>query len=140
MSALAEALVAAQRRALASLEKAYVAGKLGEPGEGDLLAQKLAECGMTDVIEADYLRSSLDVIREWGASVPVEQNGKREDDKATDAQRARIRRDLRDKLKRHPDEIEAVAGEPTLTKAKASDLIEAIVEGRYDPAQWAVPF
>ena len=50
MSALAEALVAAQRRALQAVEKAYVAGQL----DGEAATARLTECGITDPVDLAY--------------------------------------------------------------------------------------
>lgn len=91
MSALADALVAAQRRALAAVEKQYAAGKL----EPDAVREKLTAIGLTDDVDADRLIAALDLIREYGAPLPAEPtNGsapKPEDVAATDAQMALVR-------------------------------------------------
>jgi hypothetical protein len=68
VSALADALVAAQRRALAAVEKQYAAGKL----EADDVRAKLTAIGLTDDVDADRLLAALDLIREYGATLPAE--------------------------------------------------------------------
>jgi hypothetical protein len=53
VSALADALVAAQRRALSAMEKQYAAGKL----EPDAVREKLTAIGLTDaasLTDAEY--------------------------------------------------------------------------------------
>lgn len=62
MSALAEALVAAQRRAIAQLEKAYVA----QAFEDDRMREMLDAMGCADAVDQDYLIQALDVIRAYG--------------------------------------------------------------------------
>ena len=68
MSALAEALVAAQRRALQATEKAYVAGALTR----DEAVTELNAFGLTDQVDIDYLLAALDVVRLRGAALPAE--------------------------------------------------------------------
>ena len=84
MSALADALVAAQRRALAAVEKQYAAGKL----EADAVREQLDAIGLSDTVDVDRLLAALDLIRDYGATLPGEPaptNGKPETEKATDA-------------------------------------------------------
>jgi len=131
VSALAEALVAAQRRALAAVEKQYAAGKL-ESGD---VREKLTAIGLTDDVDADRLIAALDLIREYGATLPTEPrgNGARPDDNAaTDAQLALIA-DLVQKHKLEPPDM-------PLTKADASAIITDMKAGSYDAAKWKVPF
>lgn len=64
MTPLSEALTTAQRRALAALEKAYVAGHI----EAEDLPQRLAAFGVNDPTDVAFLTASLSVLREWGVT------------------------------------------------------------------------
>lgn len=132
MSALAEALVAAQRRALASLEKAYAAGQI----EADPLLDKLALCGINDPVDLAHLLASLDVIREWGAAVPAEPTNGTEPKKATEGQVSYIV----DLLKRGNHAPLAEQDLRALSFDRASKLIDALKGGTYNPDEWDVPF
>jgi hypothetical protein len=130
MSALADALVAAQRRALAAVEKQYAAGKL----EADDVRAKLADIGLTDDVDADRLIAALDMIREYGAALPSEPtNGGagKPPEKATDAQLALIAKLVSEKNVTGPD--------LPVTKAQAHEIIDGLKNGSYDPATWRVP-
>jgi hypothetical protein len=133
MTPLAEALVAAQRHALATLEKAYVAGSLTD----EELYEALNTCGITDQVDQSFLRASLDVLKEWGVTAPTmservaRENG--EPEKASDKQAALIAT----LCKRHNQPLPEVPG---LTKAQASEIIDALDKGTYDPAKWTIPF
>ena len=131
MSALAEALVAAQRRALASLEKAFIAERI----DSEAFHIQLHAMGITDDIDIGYLATSLAVMREWGASPPAETNGN-EPRKASDAQVALIV----DLLKRGNHAPLSEADIRSLPLERASALITDLKLGRYDPAKWDVPF
>jgi hypothetical protein len=65
---LSDALTAAQRSALAALEKAYVAGEIEERED---FARALGSFGVTDTVDIVFLLSALDVLREWGVSAPT---------------------------------------------------------------------
>jgi hypothetical protein len=133
MTALSDALTAAQRSALAALEKAYVAGAI----EAEAMSEAMESCGITDAVDRAFLIASLDILREWGVSAPnlterlARENGTNEP--ASDKQRALIADLCRRKQLSAPD----LAG---LTKPKASELIDSLNDGSYDPAQWTVPF
>lgn len=133
MTALAEALTAAQRQAIAVLEKAYVAGAF----EDDGLLASLDRIGCTDAVDQNYLRECLDTIRTYGGQAP--KNGeqgyaeKRESAPPTDAQKAFIDKLVREKQVEPPD----LAG---VTRAQASELIEQLKAGTYDPDKWSIPF
>jgi hypothetical protein len=135
VSALADALVAAQRRALSAVEKAYLAGKASD----DELRLWLDGIGATDKIDQDRLITSLTVIRTLGASLPGEPtNGaeKAADEPMTDAQRTFIDKlwsDRNDKTSARPD-LEG------LTKAKASELITQLKTNTYNVDDWSIPF
>jgi hypothetical protein len=130
VSALADALVAAQRRALAAVEKQYAAGKL----EADDVRSKLSDIGLTDDVDADRLIAALDMIREYGAALPSEPtNGAaKQPEKATDAQLALIAKLVSEKNVTGPD--------LPVTKAQAHEIIDGLKNGSYDPASWRVPF
>ena len=85
MSALTEALVAAQAKALAALEKAYVANAF----EDDRMREQLDAIGCTDAVDQEFLIQSLDVLRTYGAPAPS-YSERRTNDKPTDAQKTLI--------------------------------------------------
>lgn len=133
MTPLSDALTAAQRRALAAVEKAYVAGHI----EQDAAAEVLEACGITDPVDRAFLFASLDVLREWGAPVPAETNGAKSDpagEKMSDKQRGFIEQLCREKNLPLPEDIEL------LSKASASEAINDLQAGTYDPAKWRIPF
>ena len=133
MSALAEALVAAQRQAVSSLTKVYVAGAFEDDGDAGLLAQ-LERIGLNDPVDAGYLRECLDVLRTYGGALPAP-NGKPapETEKASDKQLGLIADLCKWKNLPAPDTA-------ALTKAQASEIIDSIDQGTYDPAKWSIPF
>ena len=136
MSALADALVAAQRRAVAAIEKQYAAGRI----EPDVVIDKLNAVGLTDTVDQERLLAALDTIMEYGAALPAEpQNGsERPQEPATDAQRARIKRDIAPK---HGDDAAVhISSEPSLTKAQASEIIDSIAKGTFELEKWWIPF
>jgi hypothetical protein len=112
------------------MEKQYAAGKL----EPDAVREKLTAIGLTDDVDADRLIAALDLIREYGATLPSEPrgNGKPEDNTATDAQLALIA-DLVQKHKLDPPDM-------PLTKTDASAIITDMKAGSYVAAKWKVPF
>jgi len=131
MSALAEALIAAQRRALAAVEKQYAAGKL----EAEAVREKLTAIGLTDDVDADRLLAALDLIREYGAPLPAEPtpNGEpKKPEPASDAQLAFIAKLVKEKKASPPD--------TPLTKVEAHEIIDTLQAGTYDAAKWTVPF
>jgi hypothetical protein len=67
VTALSEALVAAQRQAIAALEKAYVGGQLDDDG----LAKALDAIGCADTVDGLHLLAALDVLKAWGTPPPV---------------------------------------------------------------------
>lgn len=135
MSALAEALVAAQRRALTATQKAYVAGVLER---SDAVAE-LNTYGLTDDVDIGYLLSACDVIRARGAGLPSEPtpaaNGEpasKKPEPASQPQLDLIQRLIGEKGAQHPD--------LPLTKAEAHEVIDTLKAGTYDYAKWALPF
>lgn len=127
MTALSEALEAAQRRALAALQKAYVAGQI----EAEPMVSKLALAGITDPVEIAHLLATLDVLKEWGAPPPVETNGK-QDEPITERQKEFLTKLVHEKQVPYPDKA--------LTKERASEAINELQAGTYDPDKWTVPF
>lgn len=134
MSALADALVAAQRRALAAAEKHFVADRI-TPEE---LTDLLDSMGLTDAVDRERLIAALTAIRTYGASVPAEPpNGaEKPPETATGAQVTFIQ----DLLKRGEHGMLAEADLKALTRERASTLIEQLKAGTYNPTEWDVPF
>lgn len=132
MTPLSDALTAAQRRALASLEKAYVAEHLDSDG----FQARLKFIGIADEVDSFALQRCLDVLREWGAPVPAEQNCAPKEAPMSDGQRGFIA-DLLQQKNVAPDDFPDTTG---LTQVKASELINDLKYGKYDPAKWKVPF
>jgi len=112
------------------LERAYVAGHI----DGETLTARLNECGVTDTVEQVFLLAALDVLKEWGVTAPnmSERVTAAKVEPATEAQWARIRRDCKERNLDAPD--------AELTKAQASNVIEAIAAGTYDAKTFSVPF
>lgn len=130
MTPLSDALTAAQRRALTALEKAYVAGAI----EGEKLREGLHACGISDDVDISYLTHALDLLREWGAPVPAEPNGKPDANLASDKQKGLIRNLCARKNVAEPEDFDY------LTKEQASEAIDALDKGTYDPGKWKLPF
>jgi len=131
VSALAEALVAAQRRALAAVAKQYAAGKL----EADAVREKLTAIGLTDDVDADRLLAALDLIREYGAPLPAEPADgvyEKKPEPASKAQLDLIQKLVGEKGAPHPD--------LPLTKVEAHEVINTLKAGTYDYAKWHVAF
>ncbi len=129
MSALSEALTAAQRRAIAAGEKAYVAGAIDHEG----LMTLLDEMGCTDKIEQGYLWAALETLKQLGASAPAENGAPPPDKPISDKQRQFIAR-LADERGYPTPEL---AG---LTSVQASEMIGQLQAGTFDPAAWDMPF
>jgi hypothetical protein len=133
VSALAEALVAAQRRSLATLEKAYVAGAI----EAEPMAEAMESCGITDAVDRAFLIASLDVLKEWGVAAPTmtervaRENGEPEKMSAK-------QRDYLTKLAAEKG-VHLRPGFEGLSKQQASDAISELQGGTYDQQQ-GVPF
>jgi hypothetical protein len=135
MSALAEALLAAQRQAIGALSKAYVASNEDGDYRAGKLEAELNAMGCTDKVEQAQLLSALDVLREHGAPAPRathEPQRSSENDLETEAQRKLIAKLADDRGTTAPDY--------KLTKANASKVIEELKAGTYDPDSWSVPF
>ena len=116
MSALAEALLAAQRQATTGAVRAFVAGALNETE----LQTLLDNIGCTDKIEQGYLLAALHVERQLG--VTPQANGAARpaalDEPATKAQL--------DFIAKLADDKGRVVSTDGITKAQASQVIEAL--------------
>lgn len=135
MSALADALVAAQRRALLAMEKAYVAGAHTEAQMYELLDG----IGATDKVDQERLIASLTVIRDLGASLPAEPAaGPQEaaDEPMSPKQADYIATLWAEKGVKPADRPDTTG----LTKARASELINQLKAGTYHPSEWSIPF
>jgi hypothetical protein len=130
VSALADALVAAQSRAVAALGKQYVGGAI----DADTVRADLESVGLTDEVDVARLIAAWDILHSAGAPPPSEQsgNGARKNEHATEAQ-VNLIRSLAD-TKRF--------AMPTLplTKEQAHEIIDTMKAGTYDAAKWTVPF
>jgi hypothetical protein len=141
VSPLSEALTAAQRSALAALEKAYVAGKL-DPREDTpeamsaeaALASQLHKIGISDPVDVSFLASALDVLREWGVSAP------NLTERVTEAKVEPASQKQWDYIHKLCEEKHTTTPGGVLTKAQASQAIEQLQSGKYDPESWNVPF
>lgn len=135
MTPLSDALTAAQRHAIATLEKAYVAGLI----EPEALASAMEACGITDAVDRAFLLASLDVLREWGVAAPTmtervaRENG--EPKKATEGQ-VKYALDLLGRGDYSLGESEVRC----LTFEQASKLIDSLKSGSYQASEWEVPF
>ena len=133
MTALSEALAAAQRAALAALGKRYVA----EPIEAEELHAILDAMGCTDKVEQVQLVAAWETLRQTGTGAPTAKPEPAEKpspdhEPASDAQWGFIRQLCREKNLAEPD--------TSLTKTTASQVIDQLKDGSYDPAKWSVPF
>jgi hypothetical protein len=136
MTALSDSLATSQARAVAALAKSYVQGRI----EPEAVREALSAVGLTDAVDTDQWLATLDVIREHGAAAPGEARGPRwaeghssgEVGRATDAQVKLIA-----KL---ADERKLIAPQGPFTMAQASQIIEQIKNGSYNPDDWAVQF
>jgi hypothetical protein len=133
VSALAEALLAAQRQAIGTLAKAYVAGAFEDDGDAGLIAN-LDRIGATDAVDQAHLTACLDVLRTFGGETP--KNGAtaapKEGRPASDAQWKLLRR--------LADERSVPAPEGPLTVEQASKIIEQLKAGSYVADEWVIPF
>jgi hypothetical protein len=131
VTALDDALAAAQSRAIAALGKRYV--RAAEPQDDETVQAEFYAIGFTDERGIAFLLSAWKILREQGEQAPGEQEPKTaEPEPASDAQWKFIR-DLADRKG-------AVAPEGPLTKAQAHEIIESLQAGTYDPDKWTVPF
>jgi hypothetical protein len=128
---LSDALTAAQRSALAALEKAYVAQGVN----AEQFATHLEALGISDPIDVAFLLNALDVLREWGVSAPtMTERVVKQAEFASDKQQTLIR-DLCERKNQQPPSAMGA-----LTKASASEIIDSLQNGTYDFEKWNVPF
>jgi hypothetical protein len=129
---LSDALTAAQRSALAALEKAYVAGAI----QAERFTDELESCGISDPVDVAFLLCSLRVLREWGVAAPTmsERVAETKNDRATKGQLDFIS-DLCKRLVVDPPEAME-----SLTKEQASAIIERLKAGTYKAEEYRVPF
>lgn len=122
MSALADALVAAQSRAVAALGKQYVGGQL----DSDAVRIALDSVGLNDPADTERWLSALDILRATGATMP---NG--DAPHPNEKPSSLAQRNLIDKL---CDERGIVKPQthPRLF-VEASAVIDAIKAGRFTP-------
>jgi hypothetical protein len=130
MSALAEALLATQRQAVASLSKAFVAGKI----DAEVLAAQLDAIGLRDDVDQGLLIGSLTVVKALGGEAPKAAGTPepKPDEPASERQTAYIA-----KL---AEERGAIAPDGPLTKEQASKAIEELKAGTYNADAWSIPF
>jgi hypothetical protein len=129
---LSDALTAAQRSALAALEKGYVAGAI----QAERFTDELESCGISDPVDVAFLLCSLRVLREWGVSAPtMSERVKREVEFATESQQKFII----DLCARN--NLPAPEAMGALTKESASEIIDSLQkDGTYDQDKFGVPF
>jgi len=129
MTALSDALAAAQAKALSALEKAYVRGAL----DYEQFIARMDEIGCADDIDQALLVFALDVLKEYGQTEPA-YTEKRQTEKPTDAQLALVAKMASERGFTAPDMTGA-------TRAQVSEVIDAIRNGTFDPAKWPeIPF
>lgn len=129
MSVLADALAAAQTRAVAAIGKALVAGRIDQE-QADL---ELVQAGCSDETDRAALLAALALVAKHGAQPPAEPRPTVDRSKLTDAQAAFIDRLVKEKGVEPPD----LAG---VSRDQASKLIGELQNGTYDPARWSIPF
>ena len=136
MSALAEALVAAQARAIAAIGKGYIAAP--DVNEDEAVLATLDAIGCGDKIEQAQLLAAWRVLRAAGVQPPPEQkqtySERREDKPATDAQIGGIKKRMQE---RH---LQPLTDDQyrQLTRPQASSIIESLDAGTFD--RESVPF
>ena len=128
MIALAEALAAAQAKALSALQKAYVRDAITV----EQFIARMTEIGCTDTVDQSLLLAALDTLKEHGQTEPA-YTEKRQSEKPTDAQISYIGKLADERGFTAPD----LAG---VTRAQASEIIDSLRNGSYDPAKWEIPF
>ncbi len=127
MSALSDALRAAQAQTIAAMSRAFTAGYVhGAEGQttGEAMAELLDSIGCTDRVEQGQLLAALEALRGFGVQgegKPSPNGSQGESEAATDAQWKLLRR--------LSDERGRVAPDGPLTKTEASNLITALKGG-----------
>jgi hypothetical protein len=130
VSALADALVAAQSRAVAALGKQYVGGQMDE----DELRVALDSIGMTDPTDTARWVAALDIITATGAALPTV-NGAKSDTEYASATEAQVKL-IGSLVESKQVPMPALP----LSKAQAHEIIDTLKAGTYDAAKWSVPF
>jgi hypothetical protein len=131
VTALAEALLAAQRQAVGSLAKAFVAGTINEE---DFFLE-LDHVGLREEVDQGLLVASLQVVKSHGGEAPKptgQTAGPKMPEQATEAQRAFIAKLCKEKNVPEPDVI--------VSKQQAHEIIEALKAGTYNADTYTVPF
>ncbi len=131
MSALSDALRAAQAQTIAATQRAYLAGHVDD----EQVRDTLDVIGCTDEVERRHLLGAWEALRGFGvqgqaASTPNGSQADREPEKASERQLSYIA-----KL---ADERGTTAPTTPLTKEQASDVIAALKAGTYEAD--TVPF
>lgn len=130
LSALADALAAAQSRAVAALGKQYVSGTV----DAETVRADLESVGLADEVDTNRLLAAWDILRSAGAAAPGEQAASGDGPRPiSNAQRTFIG----DLVKRANVPAPDLAG---ITFEQASEMISTLKAGTYDPDKWAVPF
>jgi hypothetical protein len=131
MTPLSDALTAAQRSALAALEKAYVSGSI----DLEQFTADLQSFGVSDPVDTAFLLAALDTLREWGVSAPtMTERVSAENNRASKGQTDYIT-DLCKRLVVDPPDVME-----SLTKEQASEIIARLKSGTYKPSDFRVPF
>jgi hypothetical protein len=128
MTALAEALAAAQAKALSALEKAYVRDAITL----EQFVARMTEIGCADTVDQALLLAALDTLKEHGQTEPS-YTEKRQTEKPTEAQTSYIGKLADERGFTAPD----LAG---VTRAQASEIIDSLRNGTYDQSKWEIPF
>lgn len=131
MTALADALSAAQARAMNAIQKAYLAGKI----DREAADSQLQTVGATDDVDRAALLDALDTIQHYGAQAPQEKQNGGGKVHASDKQKDYLRKLVTDGNDQAPTEWIGY-----LSKDEASKAIEDIKAGRFDINDWQVPF
>ncbi len=128
MTALADALRAAQAQAIAALGKTYLA----DDGDGETLRAALDLIGCTDKVEQGQLLAAWGMLRAAGAQAPEPAKPDTSHEPATERQ-------LKFAAKL-ADERGTVLPDYALTKSNASKIIEELQAGTYNADAYSVPF
>ncbi len=129
MSALSEALVAAQRQAISAASKSFVAALEPDP---QAFRDLLDEIGCTDKVEQGQLERALLALRVFGAQAPEPTKPDTSQETASERQVAYIAS--------LANERGVVAPDHALTKEQASKVIEQLKAGTYNADEWVIPF
>ena len=122
MTALADALVAAQARTVAALGKQYVGGQL----DSDAVRIALDSVGLTDPTDTERWLNALDILRATGATMPNGDAAQSHERPSSPAQRSLIDKRCEERGIVKPQ------AHPRLF-AEASAIIEKIKAGRFTP-------